>query len=397
MSAFEPWPHFDDGDIEAVAEVLRSGKVNYWTGGEGVAFEREYAESCDVAHAIAASNGTTALEMALHGLSMQCGDEVIVPSRTFIASASCVVARGGRPVCCDVDRESGNLTAATVEAALTPRTVGIIAVHLGGWPCDMAALRDLADRRGLWIIEDCAQAHGAFLDGQPIGSFGDAACFSFCQDKILTTGGEGGMMVTDRNEVFERAWSLKDHGKPSEVRLKPQPPGNGFRWLHGTFGTNMRMAEMQSAIGRRILRKLPLWSERRRRNAAALDAAFAPFAAIRVPQIPDHVVHARYKHYVYVRPEALRDGWDRDQIVAAIRDRGVPCFSGSCSEIYLEDAFPPEWKPSHRLPTARELGETSIMMLVHPTLSAESVGRSCEAIRSVLSEASATVAHRAAA
>ena len=397
MSGFEPWPHFADDEVAAVADVLRSGRVNYWTGEHGVAFEREYAAFCGVRHAIAASNGTTALEMALHGLGLQRGQKVIVPSRTFIATASCVVARGGIPVCCDVDRDSGNLTAATVEAALDNDVAGIIAVHLGGWPCEMDELKALAADRGLWLIEDCAQAHGAEYDGRPVGSIGDVGCFSFCQDKILTTGGEGGMLVTDREDVFERAWSLKDHGKSSAVRLKPQAPGTGFRWLHDTFGTNMRMSEMQSAIGRIVLRKLPLWSAARRRNAEAIAAVCLRHASIRLPQLDQRHTHAAYKFYAYVEPSRLAEGWDRDRILAAMRERGVPAFSGSCSEIYLEDAFPPEWKPAGRLPVARELGETSLMFLVHPTLSRASIERTCEALDAVLAEATTGGSARLAA
>ena len=399
MSAFEPWPQFDAGDLEAVAEVLQSGKVNYWTGGEGTQFEAEYAEYCGVAHAVAASNGTTALEMALHGLGLQTGQEVIVPSRTFIATASCVVARGGVPICCEIDRDSGCLTVDTVRDCLTENTAGIIAVHLGGWPCDMPALMAFARERGLFVIEDCAQAHGAFLNDQPVGSFGDAGCFSFCQDKILTTGGEGGMLVTDRANVYERAWSLKDHGKQPDARFDPPPadPKVMFRWLHASFGTNMRLSEMQSALGRRMLAKLPLWSERRRRNAARLADACRETGGLRVPQPPPNITHAAYKFYAYVEPTRLRNGWTRDRIVAAIRERGVPAFGGSCSEIYLEAAFPQAWRPAERHPVARELGDTSIMLLVHPTLSTTSIEACCDAVRAVMSEAVAAEAVRAAA
>ena len=395
---FEPWPSFDAGDLAAVADVLRSGRVNYWTGTEGREFECEYAGYCGTRYAIAASNGTTALEMALHGLSLKPGDEVIVPSRTFIATASCVVARGGVPVCCDVDRDSGNLTAATVEACLTDRTAGIIAVHLGGWPCEMDPLMTLAKRHGLWVVEDCAQAHGAFIGDRAVGSIGDVGCFSFCQDKILTTGGEGGMLVTDRDDVYERAWSLKDHGKPPAAMFDPPPadPTVMFRWLHESFGTNMRLSEMQSALGRRMLRKLPLWSERRRRHAATLRAACLKSGGLRVPAPTAGVTHAAYKFYAYVEPLRLADGWTRDRIVAAVRERGVPALGGSCSEIYREAAFPEAWRPATRHPVARELGETSIMLLVHPTLSEESILRTANAIEQVMADATRGMSRLAA-
>ena len=391
---FEPWPVFDDGDQQAVAAVLASGRVNYWTGGEGVAFEREYADAVGVPHAIAASNGTTALEMALHGCGLQPGQEVIVPSRTFIATASAVVARGGVPVCCDVDRDSGCLTPETIADVLTPNTAGVIPVHLGGWPCDMPAIMTLARDRGLFVVEDCAQAHGATIDDCPVGSFGDAGCFSFCQDKILTTGGEGGLLVTSRDDVYDRAWSLKDHGKRPASKFAPPTadPTCVFRWLHDSFGTNMRMSEMQAAIGRRMLRKLPLWSERRRRHAARLAGACRRWPSLRVPETPSRLKHAAYKFYAYLDRSRLAAGWTRSRIVAAIREQGVPVFGGSCSEIYLENAFPPEWRPEGRHPVARELGETSLMFLVHPTLSTASIDRTCEAIHQVMGQSLAAPA-----
>src|SRR5208282_1519874 len=267
--SFPSWPYFEADEIEAAASVLRSGKVNYWTGDLGRRFEDEFAAYVGCRHAVALSNGTVALELALHALGVGAEDEVITTSRTFIASASCAVMRGARPVLADVDRDSQNITAETIRAALSPRTKAIIAVHLAGWPCDMDPILRLAGERGLKVIEDCAQALGATYKGRPVGSMGDAAAFSFCQDKIMTTGGEGGMMTTHNEEVWKRAWSFKDHGKSYDaVHRRAHPPG--FRWLHESFGTNWRMTEMQSAIGRVALRKVAAWVEIRRRNAAIL-------------------------------------------------------------------------------------------------------------------------------
>ncbi len=285
----------------------------------------------------------------------------------------------------DVDCDSQNITAKTIGAVLTPRTRAIIAVHLAGWPCDMDPILELTREHGLKVIEDCAQATGATYKGRPVGSLGDAAAFSFCQDKIITTGGEGGLVTTNDASVAEKAWAFKDHGKSFDAvyRREHKP---GFRWLHESFGTNWRMTEMQSAIGRVALRKLPAWLEARRKNAAVLAGYLQPFSALRLTAPPAEVGHAYYKYYVFVRPERLKGGWDRDRVVAEINARGVPCFSGSCSEIYLEQAFAPEMRPARRLPVARELGETSVMFLVHPTLSEEDmhyVGRVAqEVIRS---------------
>ncbi len=383
-----PWPFFAEDEIAAAEAVLRSGKVNYWTGEEGRAFEREFAAWCGVRHAVAVANGTVALELALHALDVGPGDEVVVPPRTFLATASAVVMRGARPVFTDVDPVSGTITAENIEKVLTPDTRAVIPVHLAGWPCDMDPIMELAEARGLKVIEDCAQAHGARYRGRPVGSLGHAAAFSFCQDKIMTTGGEGGMLVTDSVEAWERAWAYKDHGKSYlAVYEREHPPG--FRWLHESFGTNWRMTEMQAAIGRLQLRKLPEWSEIRRRNAAILSDGFRRIPALRVEEPADHLQHAWYKYYVYVRPERLKRGWSRDRIMEEINGAGVPCFSGSCSEIYREKAFEKSGLvPQQPLPVARELGKTTLMFLVHPTLEREDMERTRQVVEEVLSRAS---------
>ena len=385
--AFSPWPSFTRDEIEAVAEVLRSGRINYWTGEEGRAFEREFAAFAGCQFGVALANGTVALELALLALGIGPGDEVIVPSRTFVATASCAVVRGARPVCADVDHDSGNLTAETVRAVLTPRTRAVIVVHLAGWPADMDPILALARERELKVVEDCAQAHGATYQGRPVGSLGDIAAFSFCQDKIMSTGGEGGMVTTNERELWERCWRYKDHGKSWDAVYERVHPA-GFRWVHESFGTNWRLTEMQAALGRVLLRKLPESVRRRREIASTLAAAFRGIPALRAPIPAAGIGNSYYKFYVYVRPERLRAGWTRDRILDAINAEGVPCFSGSCSEIYLEQAFSPEMRPPQRLPVARELGETRLMFLVHPTLSEEEIQVTVEAVTKVMSVAS---------
>jgi dTDP-4-amino-4,6-dideoxygalactose transaminase len=382
---FAPWPYFAGEEIEAAAAVLRSGKVNYWTGQEGRLFEAEFAKATGTKHAICVANGTLALELALHGLGIGRGDEVITTSRTFIASASCVVMRGARPVCVDVDPDSQNITAESIERAITPRTRAIIAVHLAGWPCDMDPILKLASEYDLKVIEDCAQAQGATYKGRPVGSMGDVAAFSFCQDKIMTTGGEGGMLTTNHSEVWERAWSYKDHGK-SYHAVYNRTHGVGFRWLHDSFGTNWRMTEMQSAMGRVLLKKVPEWVETRRRNADRLTSFLSRMPGLRIPTPPIGSQHAYYKYYAFVRPEMLQAGWDRDKIMQGIAGEGVPCFVGSCSEIYLEKAFV-ERRKHERLPIARQLGETSLMLLVHPTLSDQHIALAGQAVGKMMSQA----------
>ncbi len=389
---FSPWPSFTSEEADAVQEVILSNKVNYWTGTECREFEREFAAWSGTRHAVALANGTLALDLALKALGIGPGDEVVVTPRTFIASISCVVNAGAIPVFADVERESGNITAGTIARVLTPHTKAVICVHLGGWPCDMDPIMALAEAHGLKVIEDCAQAHGARYKGRSVGAIGDVGAWSFCQDKIITTGGEGGMVTTNGETLWRAMWAYKDHGKSYEaVHERAHPPG--FRWLHEGFGTNWRMLEMQAAIGRIQLRRMTEWTSRRTSNAEAILAACRPHAAVRVPDFGGTSIdctHAQYKCYVYVKPDQLAEGWTRDHIVAAISAHGVPCFQGSCSEVYLEKAFEKTgWRPNARLAVARELGETSLMFLVHPTLTQKEIAKTCAVIKQVLGEASA--------
>jgi dTDP-4-amino-4,6-dideoxygalactose transaminase len=386
-TGFAPWPAFAADEIAAVEAVLRSGQVNYWTGDEGRAFEREFAAWCGSPYTVALANGTVAIDLALKLLRIGPGDEVIVTPRTFLASASCIVNAGARPVFADVDRDSQNITAETIAPMLSKRTRAIECVHLAGWPCEMDGILALAKDRGLAVIEDCAQAVGAKYRGRSVGTFGAAAAWSFCQDKIMTTGGEGGMLSTSERALWSAAWSYKDHGKSWEAVYEREHP-IGFKWLHEVFGTNWRMTEMQAAIGRVQLRKLPQWQAARRSNAAAILGAARECAVLRVPLVPEHIGHAWYKAYAFVEPARLKSGWSRDRIVAEINARGVPCSMGSCSEVYLERAFEGSgYRPAERLRVARELGETSVMFLVHPTLTESEVAKTCEVLRSVASAA----------
>lgn len=385
-SKFAPWPILSEDEVEVVNTVLRSGKLNYWTGTEGRTFETEFAAFVGCKHAVAVANGTVALELALHALGIEPGDEVIVPSRTFVASASCVVMTGAKPVFADVDPVSQTLTAESIREVLSPKTRAVIAVHLAGWPCDMDPIVEVAREHGLKLIEDCAQAHGATYKRRPVGSLGDVAAFSFCQDKIMSTGGEGGMVTTNDDRVWKRAWSFKDHGKEYEAAHQQQMSPH-FRWLHQSVGTNWRLTEMQAAIGRSLLAKLPHQLECRRTNARILSQNFGRFPALRTAIPSEEVAHAYYKYYVFLRPEWLKIGWNRDLLLEAIVAEGIPCFIGSCSEIYLEKAFPDILRPAQRLPVARELGETSMMFLVHPGLSEQDMLDTACAVDKVLQAA----------
>lgn len=384
---FPPWPSFSEDEASAIARVLRSNRVNYWTGTEGREFEVAFAEWVGVSRAVATNNGTIALEIALKALEIGPGDEVVVSPRSFIASASCVVSVGGVPVFADVDRDSQNLTAETIAPVLSPRTRAIIPVHLAGMPCDMDPILELARAHGVAITEDCAQAHGARYKGRSVGAIGDVGAWSFCQDKIMTTGGEGGMTTTDNEELWSRMWSYKDHGKSWEAVYAPRHE-SGFRWVHESFGTNGRMLEIQAAIGRIQLSRVGEWTASRRRNAEQIWEAARTITGLRVPPVPTWAEHACYRAYVFVEPGALKSDWNRDRIMESITECGVPCYSGSCSESYLEKAFDGTgWRPLKRLPVSQALGETSLMFLVHPTLEAEHIARTCHVLADVMRQA----------
>lgn len=383
---FSPWPSYSAEEIEAVSQVLASNRVNYWTGEKCREFERRFADWTGTKHAIALANGTLALDVALKALGVGAGDEVITTPRTFVASGYTIVTAGAVPVFADVDADTQNISAKTIEAVLTPRTKAIICVHLAGMPCDMDPIMALADRHGLVVIEDCAQAHGARYKERPVGSIGHVGAWSFCQDKIMTTGGEGGMVTTNDPDLWRAMWSYKDHGKTWEAVYERQHPP-GPRLVHDNFGTNWRMMEMQAALGLIQLDRMADWTRRRTEIATALTA-MGQHALLRVPDVPDAAMHGWYRFYAFVRPEHLADGWTRDRIIDEINARGVPCLHGSASEIYLERAFEKAgWQPETRLPIARRLGETSLCFLTHPTLTDDEVRKTVQVTDEVIAMA----------
>jgi dTDP-4-amino-4,6-dideoxygalactose transaminase len=375
----EHWPSYAEDEIEAVSEVLRSGKVNQWTGPEVFAFEAAMAERFGGGRGIALANGSVALELALRAFGVGPGDEVVVTPRTFVASAYCAMLVGATPVFADVDPDSGNITAETIAPVLTERTKAIVPVHLAGWPTDIEAMMALVRGRGIKVIEDCAQAHGAEIDGRSVGSFGEAAAFSFCQDKIVSTGGEGGYTSFRDESAYEWAWSFKDHGKSRRTMSEP-PAKPGFRWVHDSVGTNWRLTGPQAAIGLRQLAKLDEWRALRERNARIWIEALRQVEGLRVPLPRQGVRHAFYKLYFYV-DSAEGGEAARDEILARAAASGLRVFSGSCSEIYREKSF--EGMKPTRLPTARRLGETSLMVEVHPTLRPDLLALRAQALATI--------------
>ena len=382
------WPFFDKKDIQTTSKILESGKVNYWTGQECKLFENEFSEKFDSKFAISMANGSVALSSCYEALSLNPGDEIITTPRTYIATSSSAVLQGLKPIFADVDRNSGCITDKTIEPLINKKTKAITVVHIGGWPAEMNKICDLAKTYNLKIIEDCAQSPGAKINGENAGTFGDVSAWSFCQDKIISTCGEGGMVTTSDENIWRNIWSFKDHGKSYEKMLEKNSSPS-FKWVHNSFGTNFRMTEIQAAIGRNQLKKFNDWHLTRKRNAEYFIKELSDLNLLRIPFVPSNIEHAWYKFTVYLNSNALASDWSREKILSAIRDKGYPAFSGSCSEIYLEKCFiDNNIYPKNPLPIARELGETSLTFLIHPTISMDQLQKYGSVIKEIVLKAS---------
>jgi dTDP-4-amino-4,6-dideoxygalactose transaminase len=373
-----PWPLFEPDELAAVDSVLRSGRVNYWTGDQCRLFERAWSDYHSGIHSLAMANGSLTLEVALRALGVGKGDEVIVTPRSYIASAMSVILVGAKPVFADVDAESGNITVASIEAVRTPRTKACIPVHIAGWPCDMSAISAWGAEHGVHIIEDCAQAHGGSIGERRVGTWGIFSSWSFCQDKIMTTGGEGGMLCTPDKELWKKAWQFAQHGKDYD-QAHSKNSGPGFRWLVQHEGTNLRMTEMQAAIGLCQLRKLDDWLARRTRNSKIMQEALREVRGLRVPLTPKG--HAHYRCMAYEEGGVVV----RDRILSSLEKAGLFSNVGPCPEIYCEPLFADQGiAPAKPLPLARALGEASLAFLVHHTIDEESMRRYAKTIAEVV-------------
>ncbi len=369
------WPYYEEKEIKAVEKVLRSGKVNYWTGEITKEFEKNFAKFCNCRFAIALANGSLALSCAYLAIGLKKGDEIITTPRSFVATASSASLLGGIPIFAEVDRNSGNITAKTIEPLITKKTKAIVVVHLAGWPADIIEISNLAKAYGISLIEDCSQAHGAgiLIKGEKlsVGQFGDISTWSFCQDKIISTGGEGGMVTTNNKNYFNKIRSFKDHGK-SFPKLERKKANQGYIYIHDNLGSNFRITEMQSAIGIIQLNKIDLWNKIRTKNALLLNNYLSKNPLLRIPIPHKGLVHGWYKFNCFLNKDFLKDNWSREKIIKAIIERGYPAFQGGCSELYLEKCFSSKSSKKYKkLLIANELGETNITFLVHPTIEEE--------------------------
>lgn len=389
------YPYYPPELIKRVNKILKSGKVNYWTGNEGLSFEKEFSRYVGNKYSIAVSNGSVALEIALKALSLKKNDEIIVTPRSFIISASCVLNLGLKPVFSDVDL-NGNLCLNGIKKSYTKKVKAIILVHLNGLPCDMDPIINFAKKNKIKIIEDCSQAHGAIYKNEPVGSFGDISTWSFCQDKIISTGGEGGMISTNNKQVWKKCWSLKDHGK-NYYSVFYKKHKLGFRWLHDENGTNYRMTEMQAVIGRYQLKNLN--AQIRKRNQIAkkvlnsLKLFWSKYRLISKPNFEcgscikknfkkdcKNCVHAFYRLNFYAKLKRN----DKLLLLKYMQKKNINCNEGPCPEIYKEKIFKRlKIYPSKKLTNAVELGNKSIAYHINPFTKLEKLERDIKNLKNI--------------
>lgn len=298
---------------------------------------------------------------------------------------------GATPVFADVDIDTGNISAETIAPLVTDKTRAVIPVHVGGLPCNMLAIMTLAKNFNLKVIEDCAQAHGASINGKPVGAWGHAAIFSFCQDKIISTGGEGGMLLLDDEVAYKMAWAYKDIGRSYDAVYNQKHP-EGFRWLTESAGSNFRMTEFQAAIGLKQLAKLNNWVKQREKNANVLIQTLMQFNYLDVVKLTDEQEsqHAYYRLYAKLKTgtflEDLTGEKLRNKLINKFVDTGVPCFSGSCAEIYRERLFANmNGALTERLPNASDWADCAFCFLVHHTITTEEINQMALSIKQVLS------------
>jgi dTDP-4-amino-4,6-dideoxygalactose transaminase len=374
------WPQFTDKMISRVSEILKSGKVNQWTNPVVKEFEDKFSNYFDCKHSVAVFNGTVALELCLKTLDLKEGDEIIVTSRTFLASATCGAWYGIKPVFVDVDLNSQNITLESIKQGITEKTKAVILVHLAGWPCELEEICKYCKENNIWVIEDCAQCHGAKYNNKYAGTWGDINAWSFCQDKIISTCGEGGMVTTNNLELYKRAWSLKDHGKGYDTVFN-KPHQNGFRWLHEEIGTNWRMLPIQAAIGIESLDELSNWVEHRRNIASIYNENLKNMNGVRLTIPSDNIFHSYYKYYFFINPENFKIS--RDELIEQINKNGVFCQIGSCGEIYKEKALE-KYKPDIDLPNAKQLFETAMLLKCDPLITVEEANSNINIVKQIL-------------
>lgn len=391
------YPYYDNYTLKKVRQVLRSGKVNYWTGKECINFEKEFSNYIGNKYSVSLSNGSVALELALRALNLKKEDEIIVSPRSFIISASCVLNLGLKPIFADVDH-NGNLCIEEIKKVYSKKVKAIIAVHLNGLSCDLDPILKFTKKNKIFLIEDCSQAHGAIYKGKKVGSFGDISTWSFCQDKIISTGGEGGMISTNNKKLWLQIWSMKDHGKDyKKVFYKKHK--TGFRWLHNNLGSNYRMTEIQAVIGRQQLKNLDKQIKKRNLIAKSylngLDDYVQKYEILKKPDFKCKSCpikknnkqcslcrHAFYKINLFLNKKSIQN-----KLIEKFSKKNIKCGVGSCPEIYKEKIFKKsKIYPKRKLINAKELGKRSLVFLINPYDSLNKIKNNISIIKNVIKD-----------
>jgi len=384
--------------INKIKSILSSGKVNYWNGNEGKKFEREFSNYIGNKYSVAVSNGSVALEIALKTLGLKKKDQVIVSSRSFVISASCVLNLGLKPVFADVDH-NGNLNINTIKKAYNSNVKAIIIVHLNGLACDLQPIVKFVKKNKIFLIEDCSQAHGAVYQNKKVGSFGDISTWSFCTDKIISTGGEGGLISTNKKKLWLKSWSLKDHGK-NYMSCFFKKHKTGFKWLHDNLGSNHRMTEIQAYLGREQLKTLDkninirnlianLYLDGLKNYYQKFDVLIKPNFKCQSCPLKKNIencnkcVHSFYRLNLFVNKKKI----NQIKLVELLNKKMIDCSIGACPEIYREKIFKKyKLSPKKRLSNAKLLGETSIVFPINPQKSLNKVNLEIMYIKKILSK-----------
>ena len=379
------WPSYSKKEAKLVSEIIASNKVNYLFGNKGKEFEEKFSHFTGSKYSLAVANGTLALDLCLRSIELKRNDEVIVTSRSFVASASCISALGAIPVFADVDVNSQNISISDIKKLTSKKTKAIICVHFAGFPCEMQKILKFAKGKNIFVIEDCAQAHGGFINGKSVGTFGHISAWSFCNDKILSTGGEGGMITTNSKKLFKFVESFNNHGKNfSKFGALQNKKISNFPFIHDSIGLNYRLTEMQSAIGIYQLEKLSNWQKLRNRNAEIYINALKKLDLIITPEVPKNVQHAWYKLYLIINTPFLKKGSSRTKIIEEINKNGIFCSFGSCGSIYREKAFKNLNYKKSNCKNAYFLERNSILLEINPNIPKKIIEKRAKIIKSIL-------------
>ncbi len=362
------WPHYSNRIANLVKKTILSGKVNYWTGNLCEKFENKFSKFIDVKYCCSISNASVGLEIALNALDIKKNDEVIVPSRTYITSASAILRVNAKPIFADIEKNSLNIDINSIKKNINRNTKAIICVHLAGYPCDMENILKIAKKNNLKVIEDCSQAHGAMIKNRSVGSFGDISVWSFCNDKIISTGGEGGMIACNNKTIYKKIWSIKDCGR-SYDKIRKKTTKVGYRWLYDSIGTNFRMTEMQAAIGILQLKELKSYLKKRNRNANILRNALKKINFIDFQNVDKKLYHAYYRFTILVNKTKIKKGNSRDTILKQLINNKIPATVGVCPELYKEKVFHKFRKKYTDKYYAKEVGKNIICFSVDPSIS----------------------------